>query len=267
LVDKPIAEVIAEDVMVVLSVETLGLDARRGLRSALKSFFSWAVEHGHAATHPIDVVPMFPMTDPRGIVCPEENVARGFSDAREDARVAVLLAAGMGLRRAEISKVNTLTDVVPSSHGMRLRVHGKGRRVRVLPVSMALQGLLRNRSLGWLFPGRFGGGCSVDYVSSLIKSATGYPPHSLRRRFATVVYYESGYNILLVSKLLGHASVGTTMRYIGLVPDDMCVAVEKAAVTKMFSSVSRAVSHPVIGGHGQAAVADGMVYGALVHDF
>jgi integrase len=69
----------------------------------------------------------------------------------------------------------------------------------------------------------------VDYVAKRIKLATGYPPHSLRRRFATISYYRSGCNLLLVSRMLGHSDVTTTMRYIGLQQDQMRNTVEAAA--------------------------------------
>ena len=68
-------------------------------------------------------------------------------------------------------------------------------------------------------------------MAKRIKKATGYPSHALRRRFATVAYYRSGCNILLVSRLLGHENVATTMRYIGLVNSDARNAVEAAVRT------------------------------------
>lgn len=59
-----------------------------------------------------------------------------------------------------------------------------------------------------------------------IKEATSFPSHSLRRRFATFAYYRTGCDMLLVSQLLGHSSVSTTMRYIGINTDLMRDAVE-----------------------------------------
>lgn len=40
--------------------------------------------------------------------------------------------------------------------------------------------------------------------------------HSFRKYFATNIYINSNYNILLVSRLLQHAEVKTTQRYIGI---------------------------------------------------
>lgn len=41
-------------------------------------------------------------------------------------------------------------------------------------------------------------------------------PHDMRRSFAKVLYYNSGKDVFLVCKLLGHESVSTTTGYLGL---------------------------------------------------
>ena len=116
---------------------------------------------------------------------------------------------------------------------MVLHVHGKGNKERMLPVPAKLASALRKRTGVWLFPGDVQGHCGVDYVAKRIKTVTGYPSHSLRRRFATCVYYRNGCNIVLVSRMLGHANIATTMRYIGLVQDEMRNAVESTTRTDM----------------------------------
>jgi integrase len=49
--------------------------------------------------------------------------------------------------------------------------------------------------------------------------------HDLRRTFAQTVYAASGHDIVLVSRLLGHASVKTTERYLSLSTTDATEAV------------------------------------------
>ena len=46
---------------------------------------------------------------------------------------------------------------------------------------------------------------------------------------AAISYYHSGCNLLLVSRMLGHSNVATTMRYIGLQQDQMRNTIEAAA--------------------------------------
>ncbi|NCD23794.1 MAG: site-specific integrase [Spartobacteria bacterium] len=52
--------------------------------------------------------------------------------------------------------------------------------------------------------------------------------HALRHTFATTCYRATG-DILAVSKLLGHASVATTMRYIELDPGRLRAVAARAA--------------------------------------
>ena len=166
-----------------------------------------------------------PIALPSGRICPEENIGQGLASPDEDARLAVMLGAFCGLRRVEMTRINLKTDLEENAEGMVLHVHGKGKE-RTLPVPAKLASALRKRAGVWLFPGDVQGHCGVDYVAKRIKTVTGYPSHSLRRRFATCVYYRNGCNIVLVSRMLGHANIATTMRYIGLVQDEMRNAVE-----------------------------------------
>ena len=140
----------------------------------------------------------------------------------------LMLFLNCGIRRSELVGLN-LTDVYED----RIRVVGKGNKERMLPVPAKLASALRKRTGVWLFPGDVQGHCGVDYVAKRIKTVTGYPSHSLRRRFATCVYYRNGCNIVLVSRMLGHANIATTMRYIGLVQDEMRNAVESTTRTDM----------------------------------
>ena len=164
---------------------------------------------------------------PRLVICGGGHVAESV------VRLAVMLGAFCGLRRVEMTRINLKTDLEENAEGMVLHVHGKGNKERMLPVPAKLASALRKRTGVWLFPGDVQGHCGVDYVAKRIKTVPGYPSHSLRRRFATCVYYRNGCNIVLVSRMLGHANIATTMRYIGLVQDEMRNAVESTTRTDM----------------------------------
>ena len=56
-----------------------------------------------------------------------------------------------------------------------------------------------------------------DIIENLCKKAginKHITPHTLRRTFATIWYYENDYNIKELRDLMGHASVKTTEKYI-----------------------------------------------------
>lgn len=189
-----------------------------------------------------------PIALPSGRICPEENIGQGLASPDEDARLAVMLGAFCGLRRVEMTRINLKTDLEENAEGMVLHVHGKGKE-RTLPVPAKLASALRKRAGVWLFPGDVQGHCGVDYVAKRIKTVTGYPSHSLRRRFATCVYYRNGCNIVLVSRMLGHANIATTMRYIGLVQDEMRNAVESTTRTDMRLTMP---TNQIVGANGVA---------------
>lgn len=214
-VDKSITDVTEDDLIFYLA--GMGTEGRRGVRSCVKVFYQWSMKRGLARRNPADEVPTVPMTLPSGCICPEENIEQGLASPDENARLAVMLGAFCGLRRIEMTRINLKTDLEENAEGMVLHVHGKGNKERMLPVPAKLASTLRKRTGVWLFPGDVQGHCGVDYVAKRIKTVTGYPSHSLRRRFATCVYYRNGCNIVLVSRMLGHANIATTMRYIGLV--------------------------------------------------
>ena len=125
----------------------------------------------------------------------------------------LLLAASCGLRRAEIAGLHT--DMLS---GGRLRVTGKGGRTRMVPVrNEDLVRMLAEWPEGWLFPGRFGGPVTPDYVGRRLSKllGRGWSAHSLRHRYASTVYAGSR-DVLALQKLLGHSSPETTQRYVEL---------------------------------------------------
>lgn len=146
---------------------------------------------------------------------------------RADARVAAMihLAAGAGLRRAEIAQVHR-EDIVPDLLGQSLLVHGKGRRERTVPLSEEVYAAVQRQfeltapGTDWLFPssGRYADThLQPIRIGELVNDALSgaWTTHSLRHRFATQAYRHSK-DLLLVQNLLGHSKPETTAIYIGL---------------------------------------------------
>ena len=97
-------------------------------------------------------------------------------------------------------------------------MRGKGDVQRIVPLPDDLAQQIRDAH-GYLFPGRWGGHVEASYVGSHLADILGNPwtAHSLRHRYATTTY-EATHDLLLVQRLLGHASVRTTQIYVAL-PD------------------------------------------------
>jgi len=162
----------------------------------------------------------------------------GSLKAQRD-RVVLGLLVGAGLRRNELTTLtfNEIKHQPDTSRG-RLRVvlsiTGKGRKKRTVPISDKLaasldewhgptggQGLLaRSISKG----GALGDKLSDVGAFGIVRragQAIGKPdlaPHDLRRTYAQIGH-DAGISIAQISKLLGHANIATTQRYLNLEVD------------------------------------------------
>lgn len=127
------------------------------------------------------------------------------------------LAVDAGLRRGEIAQVHE-SDVHPDLLGFSLLVHGKGGKLRLVPLldDLAEQVMAACQAGGGhAFPGRIDGHLSAARVGELLTALLPpkITPHSFRHRFAANVYDETG-DLLTVQTLLGHSSPETTRRYV-----------------------------------------------------
>ena len=155
--------------------------------------------------------------------CADDRTPAG---ARDGALIAVLF--GTGIRRAEACGLD-LEDLDPESSELRVR-HAKGSKQRVVYASNGAGAWLRDwietrgQEPGPLFvPVAKGGRLELRRLSTqaiyaaLAKRARqagveDVSPHDLRRSNITQLL-EAGADVLVVSRLAGHASVQTTSRY------------------------------------------------------
>lgn len=217
-----------DDLLAYLDNPDWGNDYRRTIRSALRAFYSWA-----RATGLVDVDPAFALpaiTPKQGKPRPasEDALAHALEHADERTRLMIALAAATGARCCEIAVVHS-RDLRGSRGDWRIELHGKGNRDRIVPMPDPLAWAVRDAD-GYLFPGQIDGHISAAYVSKLISRALpGYTAHTLRHRFATRTLRHAGGNLIVVQRLLGHASVATTQIYTDVEDDQLRAAVGWAA--------------------------------------
>ena len=207
-------EVTASDIRKWLGRKGLGNAAKRGDRCMFSMFYGWAQRNGKRLDNPVEGMPTIKREQRKKRAAPEQAVLIGRDSSDPRTRLIIMLAADAGLRRAEIAQVRG-DDLIDDELGWSLIVPGKGGKDRIVPLSDELAREIRRRGPGWLFPGEKG--CDHicgDTVYRLVKDATGYPPHSLRRRFATAAYITSNGNVMAIKELLGHESLATTQGYI-----------------------------------------------------
>lgn len=123
-------------------------------------------------------------------------------------------------------------DLTHGQSGAELLVHGKGSRLRVVPISDDLTAaIVDGGATGYLFPARGDGDrhLSPRYVGDLVGEVmpAGWTMHKLRHRFATRAYRGSR-NLRAVQTLLGHSSVATTERYTAVDSDEIRAAMMSA---------------------------------------
>jgi integrase/recombinase XerC/integrase/recombinase XerD len=210
--------------------------------AALRALFSSQREHGRIAHNPADLVatPRRPSRLPRVLSTREVSglldSIPGSTPLELRDRAMFELAYSCGLRAEELVMLRC-TDV--DHDGEQLRVEGKGRKTRFLPVGEpALAALVpyldrarpelesgrgRERSER-LFLSKSGGPLSTSDVRRRMQlwvrrsglgggaPGAGGSPHALRHSFATHLL-DGGADLRSIQELLGHASVSSTQIY------------------------------------------------------
>lgn len=213
---------------------------RRGLSSssaaralaAWRSFSRYCVRRGVLASDPSKALafPRLPKRLPRTLPALDLGAALDrLSDAdagtRRDAAL-LELAYSAGLRVSELTGLNH-GDVDRGAE--LLRVRGKGRRERIVPVGrralaaldahLACQAPAERRPERPLFPGRARGRISNRTVQRVVRhrlaaaaAGLGVTPHALRHSFASHLL-DRGADLRAIQELLGHRSLASTQVY------------------------------------------------------
>jgi integrase/recombinase XerD len=215
---------------------------------ALRSFLSWAamldgLRMGSGQVKNILKVPRVTVLNPY-LVLNEDEIVRYLEEAQKaNARdyAMMLVFLGAGLRVGEVVKLTGLDLCQSHDGGSYIHVHqGKGKKDRKVPVQAEVPAaicaylLAAGRVLGTKDPlfqedgHRISTRTCVRLVHAYCKAAgvvKRITPHSLRHTYA-IGCLRSGTNIVKVAKLLGHASIATTQRYVAhLEMQDMVDAV------------------------------------------
>lgn len=207
-----------------LAVTHWSPETRKSARGVVASFYRWGHLAGHVEHDPALRVPSVSVPPGQPRPAPEAVLARALALSSPRVQLMLVLAAFAGLRCAEIAQVHS-RDLV----GSTLYVHGKGGKVRTVPILRDDLAHAIRRADGYLFPGRVDGHLSPGTVVDLLSEALpdGWTGHTLRHRFATRAYAGTR-DLLAVGALLGHSRPETTKRYV-LMPDDALRAAVQAA--------------------------------------
>lgn len=217
------------------------LDTRRYARSsvarkasAVRAFFRDATVEGVVPANPAEGLPRpkraatLPRSMPQRMVAGSLDSLDGDDpeSLRDRALLEVLYATG-----ARVSELVAMT-VEDLSGAERVRIVGKGGRVRVVPL-----GAPARRAVGrWLEDGRpvlagseagtgawlgvRGAPLDARGVRRVVRRRMGSFPHALRHSFATHLL-EGGADLRSVQELLGHVDLATTQTYTHITRDHL----------------------------------------------
>lgn len=157
---------------------------------------------------------------------PDQDTVKGLRD-----RAVLAIAIGCGLRRDEIATLRTSDFALREARWVILDLEGKHGRVRTVPVAAWVKSIVDSWTSAaaladgdFLFPAVRRGGHIQDghmtaqavwKVVETYSPVPGLAPHDLRRTFAKLAH-QAGAPIEQIQQSLGHASIQTTERYLGV---------------------------------------------------
>ena len=163
------------------------------------------------------------------------TIKRGFLGHRPNERIAtaLMLEANLGLRISDVLKLR-LNDIVQDGGRYHLAiVEQKTGKARNFTVPLALYQFIRCYCMDQaiaadepIFP------LTERVIQKQLRNACDYlgicgvGTHSFRKFYATEIYKDSGYNILLVQQLLQHSSPSVSQAYIGIQQKEIETAIE-----------------------------------------
>jgi integrase/recombinase XerC len=199
--------------------------------ATIRSYFRYLHREGYVKKNPAKLVssPRVPKNLPRFLDIDETfslmDTPKGetFKPTRDKAMLELLYSSGL-----RVSELTSLDVVDLDIKEALVRVKGKGRKERIVPIGSkameAIQNYLPERiSLKKKSPALFlnnrGGRLTqrsvsrilVDY-SRMINLKGDVSPHTLRHTFATHLLHE-GADLRSIQELLGHSSLSTTQKY------------------------------------------------------
>lgn len=194
--------------------------------SACRGLYRWLLRHGEVAVNPVQglrgprakrKLPQVLDADEMGQLV--DVPADGPLGLRDRALLELLYSSG--LRVAELCGLRW-SDV--DLDGGEVRVLGKGRKTRIVPVGRFARAALADWRQGAavsapVFPGRDGGPITARAVQKRVRQLAlrqgiwkRVHPHLFRHSFASHVLESSG-DLRGVQELLGHANIATTQIY------------------------------------------------------
>lgn len=212
----------------------IGAASLRRMLQSLRSLYKYLLRNRIVDTNPVIDIPLTKLSHPLPAIISEREMENLLSQRPTVTRnnkayrnkLLVEMIYSLGLRRSEITAIND-SDI--NADNMTIRIYGKRRKQRILPLPEKLLENIRkwqqmrtddvdadatNRPLF----SQSGKRLSIATIYNIIKSELSSTsegvsnPHALRHSFATALLRD-GADLNSVKELLGHSSLATTQIY------------------------------------------------------
>jgi integrase len=200
-----------------------GATCNRNL-SALIGLWRWAVERGHAERDPVAAMPRFPESPEEARYLSPEEIAQLILAAAPHLKAFLIALTYSGARMTEMLRLRWGRVDLKANAITFTRETTKGRRTRIVPIVPELREALVALRPGppdafvFVYNGR-----PVASMRTALRSAArraglgriGF--HTLRHSFARFFIERDG-PVVLLQRILGHSTIGMTMRYVHTSP-------------------------------------------------
>ena len=216
--------------------------------ASLRSFYRYLQREGVVGHNPAEAIrtPKQPKHLPRVLSKDDAAALMEFpadqagSPLRDTALLETLYSTGA--RVSELVGINL--DDLSSSEGL-IRLRGKGRKERMVPIGAVAVKAIRNyraslkpstvkqQPAAPIFLNHRGGRLTTRSVARIVARYSGrltggsVSPHTLRHSFATHLLDE-GADLRSIQEMLGHVSLSTTQKYTHLAMDQLLAVYDKA---------------------------------------
>ena len=199
--------------------------------SSLRSFYKHALKKKWVKANPLEVIDSPKLDQPLPKALDYHQVENLFSQPDTTQVLGVRDRAIMELFYSSGLRVSELVDLNFDNYQCSqrlLRVRGKGKKERVVPITSSACGWLQKylnhpgrivKETHAIFLNKFGTRLTTRSVDRMMKKrllqsglAVTVTPHTIRHTIATH-WLEQGMDLKTIQTLLGHASLATTMIY------------------------------------------------------
>ncbi len=192
----------------------------------LRHMFNLAIEQGYVRDNPVHRVKMFPeqLNKRREKVFSEVELRLLMNAAASHFRPILIVAIGTGLRKSDI--LGLRWNQISFEHGvitLFMQKTGEAIEIPMLPMVRDVLWSIKGNAGNSPFVFTYHDGERILDIQQAYRGALrrsgladkGYWFHDLRRTFATMLY-NHGVVLTKIQRLLGHRSVTTTERYLGV---------------------------------------------------